>query len=62
MVHRQTRAGFCLPQKHGFEEQFEAASRSSAVEYLLWINGMNWYYCIGFDAEGKVVVKGEGHS
>jgi hypothetical protein len=33
-----------------------------AVEYLLGINGMNWYCCIGFDASGAAVVKGEGNS
>jgi len=53
---------FSLPQRQGFEHFFEAAEQSSAVEYLLWINGMNWYYCIGFDDNGAVVVKGEGHS
>lgn len=55
-------ASFHLPQKHGFEHLFEAAERSGAVEYYQWVNGMNWYYCIGFDAAGEVVVKGEGHS
>jgi hypothetical protein len=53
---------FALPQRQGFEHYFDAAQRSTAVEYLLWINGMNWYYCIGFDGSGKAVVKGEGHS
>ena len=53
---------FNLPQKHGFEPLFIAAERSGAVEYYQWVNGMNWYYCIGFNAAGEVVVKGEGHS
>jgi hypothetical protein len=53
---------FNLPQRHGFEHHFNAAERSSAVEYYQWINGMNWYYCIGFDSSGAVVIKGEGHS
>lgn len=53
---------FNLPQRRGFERLFEAAEESSAVEYYLWINGMNWYYCIGFDSGGAVVIKGEGHS
>ncbi len=53
---------FNLPQRHGFEHHFNAAERSSAVEYYQWINGMNWYYCIGFDSFGAVVVKGEDHS
>ncbi|CAN5908829.1 hypothetical protein BH11VER1_BH11VER1_09170 [soil metagenome] len=53
---------FNLPQRHGFEDLFDAAGKSSAVEYYQWINGMNWYYCIGFDPSGAVVIKGEGHS
>lgn len=53
---------FNLPQRHGFEHHFDAAERSSAVEYYQWINGMNWYYCVGFDSSGAVVIKGEGHS
>lgn len=55
-------ATFRLPQRKGFERYFDEAERSNAVDYLLWINGGNWYYCIGFDAAGKAVVKGEGHS
>lgn len=58
----ETQGTFCLPQRLGFEDLFEAAERSNAVEYLLWINGMNWYYCIGFDSSGRVAIKGEGHS
>jgi hypothetical protein len=53
---------FCLPQSHGFEALFEAAEKSGSKEYLLWINGMNWYYCLGFDAAGRMVIKAEGHS
>lgn len=53
---------FNLPQRHGFEHHFDAAERSSAVEFYQWVNGMNWYYCIGFDSSGTVVIKGEGHS
>ena len=53
---------FNLPQRHGFEHHFSAAEESSAVEYYQWINGTNWYYCIGFDSSGTVVVKGAGHS
>lgn len=53
---------FCLPQRHGFEGQFEEADRSTSTEYYLWLNGVNWYYCIGFDRNGKVSMKGQGHS
>lgn len=59
---RAVSGDFNLPQWHGFERFFEAAERSSAVEYYQWVNGMNWYYCIGFDSDGVVVIKGEGHS
>ena len=53
---------FNLPQRQGFEDLFDTAEQSSAVKYYQWINGMNWYYCIGFNSSGEVVVKGEGHS
>ena len=53
---------FNLPQRQGFEHLFDAAEKSPAVEYYQWKNGMNWYYCIGFDSTGTVVIKGEGHS
>lgn len=53
---------FCLPQRHGFEKLFEDAERSASIEYYLWRNGVNWYYCIGFDRNGIVAVKGEGCS
>ena len=51
-----------LPQRRGFEVLFHQAEGSSAVEYYQWINGVNWYYCIGFDSAGRVAIKGEGHS
>ena len=53
---------FCLPQQHGFETLFEEAERSASTEYYLWINGINWYYCVGFERNGAVSMKGEGHS
>jgi hypothetical protein len=53
---------FLLPQKQGFEEEFRKAELSESKTYSLWLNGSNWYYCIGFDADGKLVIKAEGHS
>lgn len=53
---------FLLPQREGFEEEFRRAAESNAEIYYLWTNGGNWYYCIGFDSEEKVVIKSEGHS
>lgn len=52
----------CLPQRHGFDAEFRRAEESDAVQYMLWRNGINWYYCIGFDKSESLVVKLEGHS
>ena len=51
-----------LPQRQGFEEAFRRAEQSGAVEFLLWNNGGNWFYCVGFDTHGQLVFAGEGHS
>ena len=53
---------FCLPQRNGFEKLFEEAAKSNAMVYLRWKNGANWYYCIGFDTNGRVAFKGQGNS
>ena len=52
----------CLPQRHGFETEFERAERSTATIYYLFKNGANWYYCLGFDSDGLLVVKTQGNS
>ena len=44
----------CLPQYSGFEKEFALANASGAVEFFAWINGMNHFYCIGFDEDGKM--------
>ena len=53
---------FLLPQRKGFEEEFDRAKASKASQYYQWINGKNWYYCIGVDEEFKVIVKTSGCS
>ena len=53
---------FYLPQRHGYEKLFEDAERSASIEFYLWKNGINWYYCIGLDRNGTVTIKGEGCS
>ena len=30
--------------------------------FVTWKNGLNWYYCIGIDDHGNIVLKAEGHS
>lgn len=58
----KTNAECCLPQQNGFEDEFASAAKSTAVKYFLWRNGVNWYYCIGFDEDDKLVVVLEGCS
>ena len=52
----------CLPQLQGFESEFDRARNSDAVRFYLFRNGINWYYSLGFDADGRLVVTGEGQS
>lgn len=52
----------CLPQRHSFESEFERAEDSNAVHFYLYKNGNNWYYSLGFDAHGALVVTGQGCS
>jgi|GEM_PF-1792478 len=52
----------CLPQRLGFEPEFERAVKSPASRFYLFRNGVNWYYCLGFDADGHLVVTGQGCS
>jgi len=52
----------CLPQRHAFETEFERAENSNAVHFCLYRNGINWYYCLGFDSDGRLVVTGQGCS
>lgn len=52
----------CLPQRQAFESEFERAENSDAVHFYVYRNGTNWYYCLGFDADGRLVVTGQGCS
>ena len=52
----------CLPQYSGFEDEFLLANSSGAAEFFTWINGMNHFYCIGFDEDGRMIVIVEGAS
>ena len=58
----RSQESFCLPSGHdGYEESLARAKSSNAVAYDLWVNGINWYYCIGFDGAGLVAFKAEGN-
>ena len=49
-------------QLETYTEELANSQKSGSVEYLVWRNGVNWYYCIGFDADGRIIFKAEGHS
>jgi len=53
-------SGAFLDREVGFD--FQLMRHQGVHSYIEWINGINWFYCIGFDKNGKVVIKGEGHS
>lgn len=58
----RSKATFCLPSGHrGYEDSQARAMSSNAVTYDLWINGINWYYCVGFDEAGLLAFKAEGN-
>lgn len=44
------------------EHDFPPADVAKCVEFITWANGGNWFYCIGVDEEGTVILKAQGHS
>ena len=53
---------FCLPSAEvSHKEALARAEKSNAVAYDLWLNGINWYYCLGFDEDALLAVKAEGN-
>ena len=44
------------------ENDFDQKTLSKCVVFLVWRNGGNWFYCIGVDDAGKIVVKADGNS
>lgn len=44
------------------ESEFKPAEVARCREFIVWNNGGNWFYCIGVDEDGIVVLKAEGHS
>ncbi len=49
-------------QLRSHTEQLAKSKKSGSVEYLLWRNGIDWYYCIGLDADGTITFIFEGRS
>ena len=46
----------------GYKRGIHAADLRRCTEFHSWRNGSNWFYCIGTDSNGDVVLKAEGHS
>lgn len=59
---RDTLSEFPFSWLSGPDSHLSEKKRELCVEYLLWGNGGNWFYCIGFDTKGRVIEKAEGHS
>ncbi len=55
-----TNPEFTLGQVAGFEKEYERAARSNGVIFYTWVTDIDMFYCVGFDKEGKLVVKGKG--
>jgi len=51
---------FLLGQYRGNEQEYAKTNGVNFSIFYLWDNGIDWVYCIGFDAQDKVVVKGQG--
>ncbi len=47
---------------NSYRSNFPAAELQKCTEFHCWQNGANWFYCIGIDCRGNIVLKAEGHS
>ena len=45
---------FYLGQREGFEEVYERAAQSRAVQYLIWRRNTDMVYAVGLNKEGNV--------
>jgi len=54
-----TNSEFTLAQYQGNEKEYGRAKGVQAQVFYTWRNG-EWFYCVGFDTNGLVVVKGKG--
>ena len=45
-----------------YESDLPPAEVAKCSQFLTWRNGGNWFYCVGVDKHGKIIVKIQGHS
>ena len=51
-----------FPRIIGYRESdFPAADLGHCIEFVTWNNGINCYYCLGIDENGKIVLKVRGN-
>jgi len=53
---------FRLAQSAGYEIEYAAANKSGAKYFVMWRNGIDWTYTVGFDANDCAVYKAKGTS
>ena len=54
-----TNSEFTLGQYYGNEKEYAKTNGVHAQVFYTWING-DLFYCVGFDTNGLLVVKGKG--
>ena len=55
-----TNTEFTLGQVLGNEREYEKAATANAAIFYTWASGIDMYYCVGFEANGRMAVKGKG--
>jgi len=51
---------FFLGQRDGYEEHYERAASSKSQYYLMWHNGIDVTYAVGFDKDDRVTMTAWG--
>ena len=58
----RSRESYFSRELTGYENEIPIADLEKCVEFLTWNNGGNWFYCVGVDKNGIIVLKADGHS
>jgi hypothetical protein len=55
-----TNSEFTLGQYEGNEKEYARTNGRDAQVFYTWGNGIDWFYCVGFDGRDGLIVKGQG--
>ena len=44
------------------ESEFKPSVIAKCRKFYVWNNGWNWFYCVGVDEDGIIVLKADGNS